>query len=75
MAGGSEDTPLYRVVAYDLDIGANADLDYSLKDTKGNRFRIHPKTGMIYSQRRFERGENYDITVRYLSAVSVLLSV
>ena len=63
MASSSEDTSLFRVVAYDRDVGPNGDVDYSIKDNKGNRFKIHPKTGTIYSQKRFERGENYDIVV------------
>ena len=63
MASSSRENLLFRVVAYDRDVGPNGDIDYSIKDNKGNRFRVHPKTGMIYSQKKFERGENYDIVV------------
>ena len=58
------DVHLYRVVAYDLDTGANADIDYSITQGRGNgRFKINPKTGMISSQKDFESGSQYDLTV------------
>lgn len=64
MEVAEKDVPLYRVIAYDLDEGDNADIDYSLKQSKNTgRFSIHPKTGMIYSAKDFEAGSQYDVTV------------
>ncbi|ELU08218.1 hypothetical protein CAPTEDRAFT_222745 [Capitella teleta] len=61
----TDDVDLFRVVAFDLDEGANADIDFSLKNMKNqNRFSIHPKTGMISSSKEFEAGTQYDITVQ-----------
>ena len=56
--------PFSRVIAFDPDVGDNADIDYSIKSGKGNgRFKIHPKTGMIYSERDFTVGSRYDLAV------------
>lgn len=65
MAVTNRDVSLYRILAYDNDKDANADIDYSIKDGKGNgRFKIHPKTGMIYSQKDFQAESQYELTVR-----------
>ena len=65
MPPGTYDIPLYRVLAFDDDVGPNADIDYSIKTGRGNgRFKINPKTGVITSQKDFESGMQYDLTVR-----------
>ena len=64
MPPGTYDIPLYRVLAFDDDVGPNADIDYSIKTGRGNgRFKINPKTGVITSQKDFEAGMQYDLTV------------
>ncbi len=64
MPPGTYDVPLFRVLAHDPDVGANADIDYSIKTGRGNgRFKIHPKTGVITSQKDFEADTQYDLTV------------
>jgi protocadherin Fat 1/2/3 len=46
------------VIAYDKDVGPNADIDYSIKSGRGHgRFKIHPKTGMISSDKEFHEGK------------------
>ena len=66
MPPGTYDIPLYRVLAADKDEGPNADIDYSIKTGRGNgRFKINPKTGVITSQKDFEAGTSYDLTVRF----------
>ena len=65
MGTSDADVELYRVVAMDPDEGMNADVDYSINKAgkSGGRFKIHPKTGMITSQKAFEAGQQYDVTV------------
>ncbi len=66
MPAQDEETSLFRVIASDRDVGANADIDYSIKTGKsGGRFRIHPKTGIIMSQKAFEAGTSFDLTVSH----------
>lgn len=63
------DVGLSRVFAVDRDIGANAQLDYSItpnKESKGDsesKFRIDSKTGMIYAVSVLERHAQYDLQV------------
>lgn len=55
---------MFQVLAYDKDIGPNGDLEYSLKSGRGKgKFKIHPKTGMIYSQKGFQAGQEFDLLV------------
>jgi len=61
---------VYRVVAYDRDIGPNADIEYSIAggNNRGKRgveqrFRIDSKTGMIYAEEQLERNGEYDMQV------------
>jgi len=62
---------VYRVVAYDGDIGPNADIEYSIAGGNGRgkrgidrRFTIDRKTGMIYAEEQLERNGRYDLQVR-----------
>ena len=55
---------VHRVIAFDPDTGDNADISYSIVDGKGNgRFKIYPKTGMIYSQKEFVEGQSFNLIV------------
>jgi len=62
---------VYRVVAYDNDVGSNADIEYSIagSNSRGkrginHRFRIDRKTGMIYAEEPLENNAQYDLQVR-----------
>ncbi|XP_064099968.1 fat-like cadherin-related tumor suppressor homolog isoform X2 [Macrobrachium nipponense] len=65
----SEITPhddlVFRVFARDADTGMNADLDYSIKTGRGKgRFKIHPKTGQVYTKKAFTPGQTFDLMVQ-----------
>ena len=57
----------FQVFARDADIGSNSDLDYSIKGGKGakgkNRFKIHPKTGQVYTTKGFVPDQTFDLMV------------
>ena len=67
---GTVNHELYRVVASDPDVSENADVDYSIDGKGTGRFHIDPKSGMISSDKAFEQGEQYDITVGTCTAQS-----
>lgn len=55
---------LRQVLANDKDIGDNGKIQYSIKGGRGKgKFKIHPTTGMVYSQRGFEAGQEYEMMV------------
>jgi len=61
---------VYRVVAYDRDVGRNAEIEYSIvggnnRGKRGveHRFRIDSRTGMIYAEEQLERNGQYDLQV------------
>jgi len=61
---------VYRVVAYDRDVGPNAELEYSIagggnrgKRGINDRFSIDARTGMIYARQQLERNGQYDLQV------------
>ncbi|XP_049837416.1 fat-like cadherin-related tumor suppressor homolog isoform X3 [Schistocerca gregaria] len=57
--------PMLRVLGFDEDEGPNADLQYSIKSGRGiGKFKIHPKTGIVYSSRDFQAGQEYDLRIR-----------
>lgn len=52
------------MLAFDRDIGENAKLRYHIKSGKGRaKFKIDNSTGMIYAQRGFEPGQEYELNV------------
>lgn len=56
---------LFRVLAVDRDEGFNGQIHYSIKSGRGKgKFGIHPTTGVVYSQRSFVAGQEYDLLVR-----------
>ncbi|XP_026296983.1 fat-like cadherin-related tumor suppressor homolog isoform X4 [Apis mellifera] len=64
-ASPSTDKPLFQVLAKDKDIGDNGKIQYSIKGGRGKgKFKIHPTTGMVYSQRGFEAGQEYEMMIR-----------
>ncbi|XP_076064277.1 fat-like cadherin-related tumor suppressor homolog, partial [Oratosquilla oratoria] len=61
----SEDNPLCRVFAMDADTGLNSDLDYSIQTRRGKgRFKIHPKTGQVYSNKSFMPGQTFNLVIQ-----------
>ncbi|MEQ2185021.1 hypothetical protein GOODEAATRI_013881, partial [Goodea atripinnis] len=53
--------PVYRVFAYDRDLGANGNITYSIIDGNGDeKFSIDPRTGMVSSKMMASAG-SYDI--------------
>lgn len=70
------DLLLDKVFAKDIDVGMNADLDYSIKTGKGKgRFKIHPKTGQVFTSKAFAPGQTFDIMVWYTWRLPVPLLV
>ncbi|XP_041360351.1 cadherin-related tumor suppressor-like [Gigantopelta aegis] len=59
MEGKSASTEVLVVKASDIDEGINAQIVYSLADSKGQRFTIHPDSGVIVTLGRLDR-EEYD---------------
>nr|XP_031838717.1 fat-like cadherin-related tumor suppressor homolog isoform X2 [Nomia melanderi] len=56
---------IFRVLANDKDVGDNGKIQYSIKGGRSKgKFRIHPTTGMVYSQRGFEAGQEYEMMIR-----------
>ncbi|XP_058804510.1 fat-like cadherin-related tumor suppressor homolog isoform X2 [Phymastichus coffea] len=57
---------VFRALAHDKDIGKNGQIQYSIKSGKGKgKFKIHPHTGMVYSQKGgFEVGQDFDMIIR-----------
>ncbi|XP_069001762.1 protocadherin Fat 3 [Embiotoca jacksoni] len=53
--------PVYRVFAYDRDLGANGNITYSIIDGNNDeKFNIDPRTGMVSSKKMVMAG-SYDI--------------
>src|SRR5207249_830386 len=59
------DVPITQIVAYDRDSGPNAELEYTIRITKGNgRFRVDPSTAVIYAQSNLSIGQDNELTVK-----------
>ncbi|XP_057676860.1 protocadherin Fat 3 isoform X2 [Corythoichthys intestinalis] len=57
--------PVYRVFAYDRDLGANANVTYSIVD--GNRdetFGVDPRTAMVVSKKAVIAGSYHVLTIK-----------
>lgn len=73
---GINSSLFWQVLAYDQDIGPNGELQYSIKSGRGiGKFKIHPRTGVVYSQRGFTAGQEYDLRVSKLLHFIVNISV
>ncbi|KAH0811930.1 hypothetical protein GEV33_010859 [Tenebrio molitor] len=56
---------VFRVLAFDRDAGPNSEIHYSIKSGKGrSKFRIDNSTGMVYAQKGFEPGQEYELNIR-----------
>jgi protocadherin Fat 1/2/3 len=56
---------MFQVLAFDRDAGPNSEIHYSIKSGKGrSKFRIDNSTGMVYAQKGFEPGQEYELNVR-----------
>ncbi|XP_060526655.1 fat-like cadherin-related tumor suppressor homolog isoform X2 [Cylas formicarius] len=57
--------PAVRVLAFDRDAGDNARLRYHIKSGKGrSKFKIDNSTGMVYAQKGFEPGQEYELNIK-----------
>ncbi|XP_015840543.1 fat-like cadherin-related tumor suppressor homolog isoform X2 [Tribolium castaneum] len=56
---------VFRVLAFDRDSGPNSELHYSIKSGKGkSKFKIDNTTGMVYAQKGFEPGQEYELNIK-----------
>ncbi|XP_042236772.1 protocadherin Fat 1-like, partial [Homarus americanus] len=62
----AHDDALFRVFARDADAGMNGDIDYSIKSGKGKkgRFKIHPKTGQVYTNKAFTHDMIFNLMIQ-----------
>uniref|UniRef100_A0A1Y1MVJ3 Fat-like cadherin-related tumor suppressor homolog n=1 Tax=Photinus pyralis TaxID=7054 RepID=A0A1Y1MVJ3_PHOPY len=64
-SSASLDAPVFQVLAYDKDSGANGEIRYSIKSGKGRtKFKIDSITGVVYAQKGFEPGQEYELNVK-----------
>lgn len=58
--------PVYRVFAYDRDLGANGNITYSITEGNGDeKFTIDPRTAMVSSKKMVTAGSSDVLTVSY----------
>lgn len=56
--------PVYRVFAYDRDLGANSNITYSIVDgNEDEKFTIDPRTAMVSSKKMVTAGSSDILTV------------
>ncbi|KAJ8945175.1 hypothetical protein NQ314_009307, partial [Rhamnusium bicolor] len=54
-----------QVLAFDKDVGQNAQLRYHIKSGKGrSKFKIDNSTGIVYAQKGFEPGQEYELNIK-----------
>ncbi|CAL4107052.1 unnamed protein product, partial [Meganyctiphanes norvegica] len=54
---------IFSVLAVDNDFGVNSALEYRIKTGRVKRFKIHPTTGQVYSNRAFKTGQSFKLVV------------
>lgn len=60
--------PVYRVFAYDRDLGANGNITYSIVDgNEDEKFAIDPRTAMVSSKKMVTAGSSDILTVSLCS--------
>ncbi|XP_053320417.1 protocadherin Fat 2 [Spea bombifrons] len=59
-----EPVSIYRLIAMDRDKGINSQVTYSITESTGDMFSIHPSTGVISSKASFPAGEYTILTVK-----------
>lgn len=55
---------LFRIMAKDIDVGSNAEINYSIKRKKQYDFSIDPDTGIISCEKDLKAGSEYDFVVK-----------
>lgn len=61
------------MLAFDRDVGENAKLRYHIKSGKGrSKFKIDGSTGMVYAQRGFEPGQEYELNVSFIKVLEII---
>lgn len=57
--------PLFRIIAFDTDVGTNAAIQFSLvgKKTENERYRIDAKTGEVFAVQALNVGDDYNVVV------------
>lgn len=62
--------PVYRVFAYDRDLGANGNITYSIIDgNEEEKFIIDPRTAMVSSKKMVTAGSYDVLTVSFIYQV------
>ncbi|XP_019772654.2 fat-like cadherin-related tumor suppressor homolog isoform X8 [Dendroctonus ponderosae] len=59
--------PALRVLAYDKDIGPNADIHYQIKSFKSkgrSNFKIDRASGLLYAQKKFDPGYEFELNIK-----------
>ncbi|GAU98557.1 hypothetical protein RvY_09686-2 [Ramazzottius varieornatus] len=58
--------PLFRIIAFDTDVGTNAAIQFSLvgKKTENERYRIDAKTGEVFAVQALNVGDDYNVVVK-----------
>ena len=66
---GGADIPVFQVIASDEDEGENGEMEFSIRggERDATSFRIHPKTGIIYSTQGLVSGDIYQLSVSHVN--------
>ncbi|XP_023214189.1 fat-like cadherin-related tumor suppressor homolog, partial [Centruroides sculpturatus] len=52
------------VIAIDKDEGVNSNIDYIITEGDMTRFKIHLKSGSIYSRKAFQPGQTFELMIK-----------
>ncbi|OWA49788.1 Fat-like cadherin-related tumor suppressor-like protein [Hypsibius exemplaris] len=58
--------PLLRIVAFDTDVGTNAEIRFALagRKTENDRYKIDSSTGEIFALQPLKIGEDYEVVIK-----------